>query len=72
MPASNDNRGQEQRNGAESHLMADPISEAEALRLQLQEALGRTSRLIAALKQQRRQGKIVKTAIESLRRLQQP
>jgi hypothetical protein len=72
MPASNDNRGQEQRNGSEPHPMADPIAEAEALRLQLQEALSRTSRLITALKQQRRQGRIVKTAIDSLRRLQQP
>jgi hypothetical protein len=72
MPASNDNRAQEQRNGAEPHPMPDPIAEAEALRLQLQEALNRTSRLIAALKQQRRKGRIVKTAIESLRRWQQP
>jgi hypothetical protein len=51
--------------------MADPLAEAEAVRSQLQEALARTSRLIAALKQQR-QGRIVQTALESLRRLQQP
>jgi hypothetical protein len=70
MPTNNDPRDQEQRNGSDPHPIADPVAEAEAVRLQLQEALARTSRLIAALKQQRRQGRIVQTALDSLRRLQ--
>jgi hypothetical protein len=36
-----------------------------------QEALGRTSRLITALKQQRRQERAMRSAMASLRRLQQ-
>ena len=47
----------------------DPLSEAEELRSQLQEALTRTSRLLATLKQQRRQRKAVDTAVQSLRKL---
>jgi hypothetical protein len=48
----------------------DPVREAEELRAQLQSALGRTSRLIAALKQQRRESRAVRAAMASLRRLQ--
>jgi len=48
----------------------DPLAEAEALRVQLQETLGRTVRLIASLKQQRRQNRVVQSAMASLRRLQ--
>jgi hypothetical protein len=50
----------------------DPISEAEELRVALQSALARTNRLLAALKQQKRQSRVVETALASLRRLQQP
>jgi hypothetical protein len=50
---------------------ADALAEAEALRQQLQEALTRTSRLIAAMRQQRRQGRAVQAAVASLRKLQQ-
>jgi len=45
------------------------IVEAEALRVQLQEASVRTSRLIAALKQQRRQSRAVMAAMASLRQI---
>jgi hypothetical protein len=60
-------------NGATAPLggEADALAEAEALRQQLQEALARTARLIAALKQQRRQGRAVQAAVASLRKLQQ-
>jgi hypothetical protein len=50
----------------------DPITEAEAIRSLFQEAIARTNRLIAALKQQRRQSKVVETALASLRKLQPP
>ena len=50
----------------------DPLVEAEELRSQLQSALTRTNRLIAMLKQQRRQTRAVQAAMASLRRLQQP
>jgi hypothetical protein len=49
---------------------ADPLNEAEELRAQLQVALARTARLVAALKAQRRQGKVVQSALDALRRLQ--
>jgi hypothetical protein len=65
MPAHGDRNGQPSPPGE-----ADALAEAEALRLQLQEALARTSRLIAALRQQRRQGRAVQAAVASLRKLQ--
>jgi hypothetical protein len=65
MPANEPRGNGEQRNGS-----ADPITEAEELRVQLQAALTRTGRLIAALKQQRRQSRVVESALASLRRLQ--
>jgi hypothetical protein len=48
----------------------DVLAEAEAIRTQLQEALGRTARLIAALRQDRRRNRAVRTAVASLRRLE--
>jgi hypothetical protein len=60
------------RNGATRQ--EDPLdltSEAEEVRVQLQNALARTSRLIAALKQQRRQTRVVQAALSSLAKLQQ-
>jgi hypothetical protein len=47
----------------------DALAEAEALRAQLQEALARTSRLVAALKERKREERAVKSAVASLRRL---
>jgi hypothetical protein len=46
------------------------IAETEALRDLLHDAYGRTSRLLAALKLQRRQAKAVQQAMQSLRQLQ--
>lgn len=51
---------------------ADPLAEAELLRAQLGEALARTSRLIAHLKQHRQESKAVQVALASLRRLRPP
>ena len=73
MPANEPkSNGQQQGAGADQGEAHDPITEAEELRVQLQAALARTARLIAALKQQRRQGRVVQTALDSLRRLQKP
>jgi hypothetical protein len=73
MPTNEPRADGEHRNGsADPGEPPDPIAEAEELRVQLQAALARTSRLIAALKQQRRQSRVVETALASLRRLQQP
>ena len=49
----------------------DPLAEAEALRTLLQDAAVRASRLIGALKHQKRQSRAVQTAMASLRRLQE-
>jgi hypothetical protein len=49
----------------------DAMEEAEAIRRQLQEALARTSRLIASLRQQKKQERAVKSAVASLRKLRE-
>ena len=71
MPTNEPPRNGQHRNGsAEQGEPLDPIAEAEELRVALQAALTRTSRLISALKQQRRQSRVVESALASLRRLQ--
>ena len=55
---------------AESFGTAEVIAEAEGLRTLLQEAGGRLTRLIAALKLQRKQHRTFRAAMESLRQLQ--
>jgi hypothetical protein len=71
MPANGPPSNGEPRNGPVNHdPPTDPMAEAEALRAQLQEALVRTNRLIAVLKNQRRQNRVVQAAMDSLRRLQ--
>ena len=73
VPANEPRSDSERRNGSsDPGEPLDPIGEAEELRVALQTALARTSRLIAALKQQKRQSRVVQTALASLRRLQQP
>ena len=47
----------------------DPLAEAEAVKALLSEAHSRLSRLIAALKQHRRQARAVAAAVQSLREL---
>jgi hypothetical protein len=47
-----------------------PIAEALALKQALQEALGKTSALIAALRRQGRQSRLLRSTLESLRELQ--
>jgi hypothetical protein len=44
--------------------------EAEAVRALLQEAHARLGRLLAVLKHQRRQGRVLRAAMDSLRQLQ--
>ena len=71
MPANEPKDDGDRPNGsADRGEPPDPIGEAEELRVQLQAALTRTVRLIAALKQQRRQSRVVESALASLRRLQ--
>ena len=48
---------------------AEVIAEAEAVRSLLQDAGGRLGRLVAALKQQRRQARAVQQAVQSLQQL---
>ena len=47
------------------------IEEAEALRDALRDAHGRAARLVAALKRQRKQSKLVQHTLASLKQLQQ-
>jgi hypothetical protein len=48
----------------------DPLTEAETLRVRLQEALASATRLIGVLRQQRKQSRAVRAAVASLRRLE--
>ena len=48
---------------------AEVIAEAEAVRSLLQDASARLARLVAALKQQRRQARAVQQAVQSLQQL---
>jgi hypothetical protein len=50
--------------------LAEVIAEADALRALLSDAAGRAARLLAALKQERRQNRAVHQAMQSLRQLQ--
>ena len=63
--AENNDRSETPVNG-----LVDLIAEAEAIRDVLHQATGRTARLVAALKQQRRQSRAVEQAMNSLRQLQ--
>ena len=47
----------------------DPLSEAEGLRSVLQEALTRLNRLLATMKQFRRQRRMVESAVASLKQI---
>jgi hypothetical protein len=65
-----------QRNNADAGERADnardrldPIAEAQALKDVLRDAHGRATRLVAALKHQRKQSKLVATTLASLRQL---
>jgi hypothetical protein len=71
MPTNEPRGNDAPRNGSAAQgEPCDPVLEAEELRGQLQSALARTSRLIATLKQQRRESRAVRAAMASLRRLQ--
>jgi hypothetical protein len=65
-----DHAGKPSLNG-DSNLSAaaDPLSEAEGIKSLLTEGLTRVNRLIATLKQFRKQSKAVKAAVDSLREL---
>jgi len=71
MPVNDPKPPEEPRNGIQDSDQFDLIVEAETLRTQLQQAVATTTRLIAALKQQRRQSRAMSAAMASLRRLQQ-
>jgi hypothetical protein len=73
MPAPQSNAHSNENNGksaAPAIGIAELIAEGEALRDLLHEAAGRTARLVAALKQQRRHSQAVRAAMASLRQLQ--
>jgi len=74
MPAPQPNgRGPEHEHPTQPQADRDSgqelLAEAEALRGLLQDACVRAGRLVAALKQQRRQSRVVQQAMQSLRRL---
>ena len=71
MPANANGQGPpEGRDSAtQPGTVLDPITEAEALRGLLHEAASRSARLVAALKQQRRQTRVLQQAVQSIRQL---
>ena len=72
MAISNNGNGGNGANGhqAEPSDPFDPLAEAEALKMALQEALNRSTRLIAGMRQFRKQHKAVASAMASLRQFQ--
>jgi hypothetical protein len=64
---SNDGANDRQTDQSDSF---DPLVEAETLKAALQEALNRSTRLIAGLRQFRKQHKAVASAMASLRQIQ--
>ena len=69
MPTPQPNGPDADSNGRPGAAGADLVTEAEAVRDLLHEAAGRTARLVAALKHQRRQARAVHQAVQSLREL---
>jgi len=67
--ASNGSQNQPRRDDDDP---AGLLAEAEALRAALQDGLARASRLVAALRQQRKQTRALQAALASLRRLHPP
>jgi hypothetical protein len=64
-----DDHGRAAHTLPERMSLDDVLTEAVALRALLSEASGRTARLLAALKHQRRQSRAVRQAMQSLRQL---
>ena len=61
--------GQPSLNGDKLSATFDPLLEAETIRSLLTEAQSRLARLLASLKQFRRQRRALRTAVQSLREL---
>jgi hypothetical protein len=71
-PLSNNGHSSEDRSPVSSDRtggIEELLSEAESLRQSLSEASARATRLVAALKQHRRQSRVVEAAVNSLRQL---
>jgi hypothetical protein len=66
-PSNNDDNSAEPGRGPN---IIELLTEAEQVRSVLQDATTRLSRLINGLKQQRRQGRAMQAAMQSLRQLQ--
>ena len=69
----NQTNGDAQRNGAandETNSTTSLIEQAETLKNSLQESLSQTRELIAALKKQKKQSRLVQSTLASLRQLQ--
>jgi hypothetical protein len=69
MAISNNGSGANGRQAEPSDAF-DPLAEAEALKAALQEAMNRSTRLIAGMRQFRKQHKAVASAVASLRQFQ--
>ena len=70
-PSTNGHRPDEDRRtpAPERPGLEEMIAEAEALRAQLADAVQRATRLLVALKQQRRNSRVLRSAINSIREL---
>ena len=73
MPKSNETNRATKRNGqhsAETNGSTSLIEQAETLKDSLQDLLSQTRELIAALKRQKKQSRLMKSTLASLRQLQ--
>jgi hypothetical protein len=64
-------RHEEHENETVDDAVNSPIEEADAIRVQLREVLGRVNRLVVAIKRQRKQAQLVKSTLASLKQLQE-
>jgi len=67
---STDGPAQGATSAAEDKALGSPIEEAQALQNVLRDALQRTSRLVSAIRRQRKQSRLLHTTLASLRELQ--
>jgi len=73
MPKPQENNGSAKRNGqttAETNGTNSLIEQAETVRDSLQESLSQTRELIGALKRQKKQSRLMRSTLASLRQLQ--
>ena len=64
-------RHEDHENETIDDAVNSPIQEADAIRVQLRDVLGRVNRLVVAIMRQRKQSQLVRATLASLKQLQE-